>query len=107
LKNTSSNLLPPAFALELLVDAEEELEHRAAAHRSGFVGVAAKTHCDGAAWHGAQAVTDLFGRSNPFAGCDGVLDTWQLLDEAPAAGDHERIVADLARRGLDNPTTVA
>jgi hypothetical protein len=35
-----------------------------------------------------------------------VLDARQLLDEAPAAGNHQRIVTDVAGRGLDDPPAV-
>jgi hypothetical protein len=47
--------------------------------------------------HLAQAVADALGRRNAFAGRDGVLDAGQLLDEAPAGGDHQRIVGHVAR----------
>jgi hypothetical protein len=56
--------------------------------------------------HGAQAVADALGRSNALAGRDGVLDARQLLDEAPAAGDHQRVVTDVAGRGLDDAPAV-
>jgi hypothetical protein len=73
---------------------------------AGSLGLPRKSHRNDTAVHGAQAVTNLFGCGNPLAGGDGVLDARQLLDETPAAGNHERIVTDVAGRRLDDPPAV-
>jgi hypothetical protein len=92
--------LAPTFAAQLLVDAEDKLEHRPAAHRHRLVGVAGKAEGDAAALHLAQPVADLLGRGDAFARRDRMLDARQLLQKAPAGGDDERVVLHIARRGL-------
>ena len=88
----------PAFAPELLVDAEQKLEHRPAAHGRGFVRVASKADGNGAATHCEQALADALGGRDAFARRDGVFDARQLLDEAAARGDDQCVVAELDRR---------
>ncbi len=62
--NRNSNIGPPRTAV-------------------GSFGLPAKPDGDGAAGHLAQAVADALGSGDAFAGGDGVLDAWQLLEEAP------------------------
>ena len=88
-----------ALAAQLRVDAEQELEHRPAAHRHGFIRITGKAHGNGAALQGAQPVANLLSGGDAFAGRDGMLDARQLFNEAPAGGDDERVVAHLARAG--------
>ena len=99
-------LVAPALAPELLINAEQKLEHRSPAHGTGLVGVAGKAHGNGAAGHGTQAVTDTLGRRNAFARRDGVFNARQFFDEAPTAGNHQCVVAQLASRGEHHPATV-
>ena len=86
----------PAFAPKLAVDAEQELEHRSAAHRRRFLRVAGESDRDRATRHRPQPITDLFACGNALARCDRVFDARQLPNEAPATGDQDRVVGEFA-----------
>ena len=96
-----------ALAAQLLVDAEQELEHRTAAHRAGFVRIAGKAHGDGATLQRLQTVANLFGGGDPLARRDGVLDARQLLQEPPARRDDQAVVGDVAQSCLDDAAALA
>jgi hypothetical protein len=98
--------IPPAPATQPGVDAEQQFEHRAAAHGGGLGRVAAEAHGDAAAGHFLQPIADRFGRRHAFAKGEGVLDAGQLLDEAAAGGNDQCVVGHLALVGDDGTAAV-
>ena len=90
----------PAFAAQLGVDAEQKLEHWPAAHGLLLLRIGRKADGDGAAVHGVQPFAYLLGRRNALAGDDGVFYSRQFSDDAPAGGDHQRVVVHRAAGGV-------
>jgi hypothetical protein len=54
--------------------------------------IAAEAEGNAAAVHGQQPLADGLRRGHALAQGEGVLDARQLLDEAPAGGDDQRVV---------------
>ena len=78
----------------------------AAAHRARFVRVGGKTDGDGAAIKRGEPVANRLAGSRALTRDDGILDTRQFPDEAPARGDHQIIVLDNTRRGAHAPAAL-
>lgn len=96
----------PAFAQQLRVQAEQEFEHRPAAHSGRLVGIAAETEGDRATLHFPQPIANPERRRQALARQNGVLDTGQLPDEAPAAGDDQAVVRYFSDIGEHHPPAV-
>ncbi len=86
------HLVAFALAAQPGVDAEQQFEHRPAARRRGLLRVAAKAAGDAPAVHRQQPLADFFRRRHALAQRDGMFDTRQLFDEAPARGDDQAVV---------------
>src|SRR3546814_16220105 len=69
------------------VDAEQELEHRPAAHRARLLRVAGEADRDGAAVHRREAVVERRGRGEPTAGQDRCLGAFEVAQVSSVGGD--------------------
>jgi hypothetical protein len=83
------DLVALALLAQQGVEAEQQFEHRAAAHRGGFVRVAAEAERDASAAHCIDPVADGFRRGDAFAQGQRMFDAGQFLDEAAAGGDDQ------------------
>jgi multidrug efflux pump subunit AcrA (membrane-fusion protein) len=95
-------LLAPTFAPQLLVDAEQRNSNIGPPRTAvGSLGLPAKPTAMVPPCMARRRSRMALGRRNALAGRDGVLDAGQLLDEAPAAGDHQ------TRRWPTSPAVVS
>ena len=99
--------VPPPLLAQEGVDAEQELEDRAAAHRRGLLRIAGETERQRTAVERGEAVADPGRDLDTTARQVGVLDPGQLAQEAPARRDHQAVIRDLAGVGQQHAAAIA